>query len=486
MKVNNKVFLHELDCSMESEYEIKRGQWALYDQIVNKGNIVVLSYFEVIDSCSFYSLYNSSPENKEAILSLFKSGRIKLNGYKDRRTPAQCLIEQINIYIKKNKFPYLFSVLDNNMLARKVFYIQEGSKKVRKYKNLLSVLKRAIIYSDPELIKQIYFKSYENENGDMVYFNEASDKDFLDFLEKYVRMVLEVSSIGENIVDYQGKINYLSFNFVYKNLKHYIKTHENLKFNDDILWIDILDRLEKFKKKIKPKYRNNREQWYIQIGRAIKAKKNIKDDYIYLCKDVVDSIYNMTVESSVRDVLKDYKDDEEGIFKEIEKHVLIYYNDAVKNNHWHVDKKKDLEKSKIDKHYISKLNWQYAAFLFDTERFKPRDDKNWRKTKIIHSILSLIKSSILIVSFYAIPLLNDLLMRLPLKILQIFVELIQEALKPVVSIFISDLIGKILEKTKMTGADSLKYSLANFFQKVKFLMLSLKAKNKNEMEYSKS
>lgn len=47
------VYLFELDSVRKTDEEIIAGQKALYNEIVNNGNIVVLSYNQVVDSRGF-------------------------------------------------------------------------------------------------------------------------------------------------------------------------------------------------------------------------------------------------------------------------------------------------------------------------------------------------------------------------------------------------------------------------------------------------
>ena len=52
------VYLFELDSVRKTNAEIIAGQRALYDEIVKNGNIVVLTYNQLIDSRAFFSLLN--------------------------------------------------------------------------------------------------------------------------------------------------------------------------------------------------------------------------------------------------------------------------------------------------------------------------------------------------------------------------------------------------------------------------------------------
>ena len=88
------VYLFELDSVRKTDEEIIAGQAALYDEIVTNGNIVVLTYNQMVDSRGFFSLLKNG-EYKEALLKLFDSGVIKISQYGDIRTVSQYLMDSI-------------------------------------------------------------------------------------------------------------------------------------------------------------------------------------------------------------------------------------------------------------------------------------------------------------------------------------------------------------------------------------------------------
>lgn len=55
IKTRKYVYLFELDSVRKTDAEIIVGQRALYDEIVKNGNIVVLTYNQLIDSRTFFS-----------------------------------------------------------------------------------------------------------------------------------------------------------------------------------------------------------------------------------------------------------------------------------------------------------------------------------------------------------------------------------------------------------------------------------------------
>lgn len=79
------VYLFELDSVRMSDEEILLGQQKLYDEIVHEGNIVVLTYNQLVDSRGFFSLL-SDAAYYDSFMKLFEQGCIRVSRYGDERT----------------------------------------------------------------------------------------------------------------------------------------------------------------------------------------------------------------------------------------------------------------------------------------------------------------------------------------------------------------------------------------------------------------
>lgn len=121
-----RVYLFELDSVRTSDKEIIVGQEALYHEIVNNGNIVVMTFNQLVDSRAFFSLL-SDPEYFENLIRLFEMGAIKISQFGETRTLAQYLI--------------------NSMDPEKEF-IYSGWPLKYTQRRLLALIKRSLIYSD--------------------------------------------------------------------------------------------------------------------------------------------------------------------------------------------------------------------------------------------------------------------------------------------------------------------------------------------------
>ena len=67
------VYLFELDSVRKTDEEIIAGQKALYNEIVNNGNIVVLTYNQLVDSRGFFSLLKDSEYFLKMVQSVYPS-----------------------------------------------------------------------------------------------------------------------------------------------------------------------------------------------------------------------------------------------------------------------------------------------------------------------------------------------------------------------------------------------------------------------------
>lgn len=88
------VYLFELDSVRKTDAEIIAGQKALYNEIITNGNIVVMTYNQIVDSRGFFSLLSNSDYSK-GLYKLFQKGAIRLSQYGDIRTVAQYLLNSI-------------------------------------------------------------------------------------------------------------------------------------------------------------------------------------------------------------------------------------------------------------------------------------------------------------------------------------------------------------------------------------------------------
>lgn len=130
------VYLFELDSVRKTDKEIIAGQKALYTEIVENGNIVVLIFNQLIDSRAFFSLF-SIPGYRESIMTLFEKGAIRITQFNKTKTVAQYWL--------------------NAMEEGKQFIYSAIPLKYTQYE-LVDILRRSLMYSD---LSELY--SYTKE-----------------------------------------------------------------------------------------------------------------------------------------------------------------------------------------------------------------------------------------------------------------------------------------------------------------------------------
>ena len=138
------VYLFELDSVRKTDEEILEGQKALYNEIVVNGNIVVLTYNQLVDSRGFFSLL-ADPKYYNNILELFKRGAIRISQFGDIRTVSQYLINST-----ESDKQFIYSALP-----------LKGSQK-----RLLALVRRSLMYSDLSEI-HAYTSQADNKKKDV-------------------------------------------------------------------------------------------------------------------------------------------------------------------------------------------------------------------------------------------------------------------------------------------------------------------------------
>lgn len=189
------VYLFELDSVRKTDEEIIAGQAALYDEIVTNGNIVVLTYNQMVDSRGFFSLLKNG-EYKEALLKLFDSGVIKISQYGDIRTVSQYLMDSI-----EDDKQFIYSALP-------LKYSQ---------KRLTAIMKRCLLYSDLSEIYeygQMALALKKNENG------EQYNDDYKNRRDELIDIFVEVDKNGEH----QTNLSWDAMAEILENLYSFMET----------------------------------------------------------------------------------------------------------------------------------------------------------------------------------------------------------------------------------------------------------------------
>lgn len=169
---SKQVYLFELDSVRKTDLEIEIGQKALYHEIVDNGNTVVLTYNQLVDSRAFFSLLTDHNENKgkkktgkrkncpgsnyrQSFIELFKNGAIRVSQFGDIRTVSQ--------YIQR-------SVEDDK------HFIYSALPMKYQQKRLTAIVERSLRYSDlTEIQRYIDNKGEDARKNCQLLFAESID-----------------------------------------------------------------------------------------------------------------------------------------------------------------------------------------------------------------------------------------------------------------------------------------------------------------------
>lgn len=267
------VYLFELDSVINNDKDlIERGQYFLFEEIFIKGNKVVLSMNQFVDSAIIYNLIKNA-ETYEFILELFKKGIIKVNLYSDITSTSK-YVQDVITKVIDGKSQYIFSNLPvtcDNI-------------------ELLQVINDSLKYSDLTLLNKY-----------------SGDKDKIDYIRNFINLVL-VISMEESAKIMPKDTKELGFREIYDKINNLLENN-SLEQQSNILdkftgaWenIKILsktfdDNNEKFEK---------RSEWYTKINESSFERQEKQ-----LCFEIVNLFYNYTVQSSIEGVKVNYFDDE--------------------------------------------------------------------------------------------------------------------------------------------------------------------------------
>lgn len=299
------VYLFELDSVRKTDAEIVAGQRAMYDEIVKNGNIVVLTYNQLIDSRAFFSLLNNR-EYYESIIKLFEKGYICISQFGTIRTLAQYLLNTIDS--EENK--YIYSALPIKSSQRR----------------LIELIKRSIMYSDLSEING-YIQHTERTDEELkdlfleveTVYTDSGKK----LVEKPTRLSLfDMNNVLENLYCLLGMVLRLSTihnifipprepsEYSQYKLKDYLNyvTAVTLEKEQDMLWNDAVSVL----KQLKCWGSNNRSVYFREIKSL--SEQGAERRVFQYAEAIVSICTNYAYEMSICNISKHYN--AEDIIKE--------------------------------------------------------------------------------------------------------------------------------------------------------------------------
>ncbi len=347
--MGNQVYLFELDSVRKTDEEIIEGQKALYDEIAVNGNTVVLTYNQLVDSRGFFSLLKNN-KYQDALISLFKNGRIKISQFGDVRSIAQ----------------YLY---DSAAPERKFIYSALPFKYTQKH--ILALIRRSLKYSDLSECYE-YYTGVRSDNELLSLFSEYDDKGSIindSFVEQERKLgktnqeiVLDLKEIIKNLYYLLSAVMKLSVMHdiyirpkdvvEYKDCSFFRILNTSLEFDISTpLWKDavtIIRDLKSFKEGI-----NNRSSYHRDLLAYVDDSSNQHDSRCY-AEMIIDICYNYACEMSICNISKHYDANE---FKHNNGNYPTYKADLIERlkRGWNDGKNIDKRFLQIGKYQFSEL-----------------------------------------------------------------------------------------------------------------------------------
>lgn len=317
--MNKLVYLYELDSTRISPWEIDRGRKALYEEIVMRGNRVVLTFQQLTDSKIFLELLKDK-KDFEIITSLFENGALRLSEYCDPHTGKRiCSASQyLQNALEGGRTRFIFSNAPVNNEDLKVI---QCAQEALQYCNLDSL------------------RNLKQDVGQ---------------LENYIELMFHISI-------QQHAMNPVKEGSVY-TLPYMINWVRRAKFDNENfqkLFLSGSNCLQAVKSKIIASGKNlqSRSVWL----NSLKEEKLVEIKSVD--EAIVDLCYNYVVEDSIYNVSKRYADEE--FLSDFQKRLYEFWKEYREGKHALMNGEYPL-KQKI----IRKLNWSVAKREWEKVKLK--------------------------------------------------------------------------------------------------------------------
>lgn len=359
--MNKLVYLHELDSVRNTEKAIEIGQQALFEEIVVKGNVVVLTFNQIADSEAFLCAIKN-PETYEHIIDLFKTDAIRVSRFGEIRTASKYMQDAICKCLARDDNAFLFS----------------GIPVRCNEKELLEKLLIAIKYSDPSLlVEELDLLKGKRESCSDPAEIEKLDHDIKrhDYLRRFVRMILDISTqaLASNPVYDRDKKTFLKF------MEWIFEGYEKIGFGPErnaeiapimgnaIEFLKMLqaDFYNSYEKTEAESLMQNRTNWINKISDYVKSEDN--DSRSALADCIVHLCYNYTMEDSINGISRHYlKNDLPSFWEDFSVRTANYWEQTKQQIHRQhtIDSESPLE------YNIDFPNWESAVRLLKENRRK--------------------------------------------------------------------------------------------------------------------
>jgi hypothetical protein len=288
---NRFVYLFELDSVRTSDAEICAGQQALWNEIVRRGNTVVLTYSQLVDSRGFFSLL-SHRSYYESFVRLFEEGHIRISQYGEIRTLSQYLLSTI---APEKKFIYSALPLKSSQ------------------RRLCALMRRSLVYSDlseiasyleepePERARDLFIEVHGEGVQARVTPSLLSDEEMHEVLQNLyslIATVLRLSTVHASYLPPQS-----GQELEHMRLSDILDKVLKLERDDDGLFEKAASLLRKLRDR--HPHENNRSVWLNEL-RTKDREGSISHGPLQLAEAIVDLCYNYACEISICNTSKRY------------------------------------------------------------------------------------------------------------------------------------------------------------------------------------
>ena len=315
--MNRLVYLFELDSVRTSRKEIEIAQKAMYDEIMVKGNSLVLSFNQLADSRAFLCALENE-KHYDSIVKLFQLDKIKISLFGSYKTASQYIINAVqksydHVMAAKIKAEETKTPLIEILKKEKYKFVFSAWPIDQTDTDLMKLIIDSIKFNDLNTLKELLEKKKKSKDKTEAELRQIAD---LEKIISYVKLIvhIDMSEVpyirakqekGPSLEQYIDKVltRYLTEMHVvgeHINGQDLPFSHTQLlsaftevsRIRNEFLSLD-----EKGKKGI-----NSRSEWYGKI------KEITDNDLKFLVTSIVDMCHNYTTESSISCVSKRYMD----------------------------------------------------------------------------------------------------------------------------------------------------------------------------------
>ena len=303
--MNKRVYLFELDSVRTKDSDIIRGQRAIINEIAKNGNCVVITLNQLSDSLAIADLIRNE-KTYPYIISLFKSGGIRVSLFGNKRTASQYMQEALDKCADMDGDEFIFSSLP--IQAKDTCRVH--------------LVKNALQYSDlSEISARIGLLTSAISEADkkgipsgQILQDLKTELEDMKYILRYVKLMLTLSvtetsnipptNTGDTLCGFMKKIS----EFARKRDISHPRWQKGYNAAEKLL-----SALEKQMKAegLSQKHLNNRSNWLKRIlpndenGKPEKDETKLTDEQ-FIAALIVNLAYNYTLEDSIAGISRHY------------------------------------------------------------------------------------------------------------------------------------------------------------------------------------